>query len=314
MPDRIELLGGSVDLVKRPEVMDFITNAVATRRKAIVGNQNLHSLYLARRSRIMSAFFAASDLIEIDSMPLIFWARLLGLKLSRAHRCTYLDWRGEFWRLAADSGWRIFCLGATEAVNAAALERLQREWPGLLIAGHHGYFNQTASSRDNSGVVQQINLFRPDVILVGMGMPLQETWIIENYGALDSGVTLSIGAALDYEAGVQRAAPRIYGTLGLEWLYRLLHEPHRLFHRYLIEPWFLLPAAAADLLSPPRPHQAASALQTTDRWGGRKTPDRRAAASCDDRPRRGLNPSCEPAVALPPTCQRWSKAAEISAA
>jgi N-acetylglucosaminyldiphosphoundecaprenol N-acetyl-beta-D-mannosaminyltransferase len=252
MPERIELLGGPLDLVRRSEVMDFIADAVAMRRKAIVGNQNLHSLYLSRKNQAMLEFFAACDLIEIDSMPLIFWARLLGLRLSRLHRCTYLDWRDDFWQLAADRGWRVFCLGATEAVNSAALVRLRAEWPELRIAGHQGHFDRSRDGSANTRVVEQINLFRPDVLMVGMGMPIQETWIVENHEGLASGVVLSVGAAFDYEAGAQDPAPRLYGQLGLEWLYRLLHEPRRLSRRYLIEPWSLIGAAAADLRRPRR--------------------------------------------------------------
>jgi N-acetylglucosaminyldiphosphoundecaprenol N-acetyl-beta-D-mannosaminyltransferase len=247
MPDRVELLGGAVDLVNQDEVMDFIAGAVATGRKAIVGNQNLHSLYLCRKDPTMSAFFAAADLIEIDSMPLLFWGRLLGLNLSRAHRCTYLDWRDSFWRLASERKWRVFCLGAAAEANAEALVRLKREWPGVRLDGHDGYFDHSARSNANAAVLEKINRFGPDVLLVGMGMPLQETWICENYDALTSGVMLSVGAAFDYEAGAQRAAPRIYGDLGFEWLYRLAHEPRRLFHRYMIEPWSLVGLAARDL-------------------------------------------------------------------
>jgi N-acetylglucosaminyldiphosphoundecaprenol N-acetyl-beta-D-mannosaminyltransferase len=247
MPERVELLGGAVDLVRRHEVMHFISDAVASDRKAIVGNQNLHSLYLSGKSATMSAFFAASDLIEIDSMPLIFWGRVLGLKLTRQHRCTYLDWRDRFWRLASDGGWRVFCLGAKTSVNKTALERLKREWPGVILDGHHGYFDRSDRGGENARVVDKINRFRPDVLLVGMGMPIQEAWIIENYGELASGVMLSVGAAFDYEAGAQPAAPRIYGDLGIEWLYRFAHEPRRLFHRYMIEPWSLFGLAARDI-------------------------------------------------------------------
>ena len=247
MPDRVELLGGPVDLVNSDQVMDFISDAVATGRKAIVGNQNLHSLYLSRNSATMSAFFAAADLIEIDSMPLVFWGRLLGLRVTRANRCTYLDWRDRFWKHAADQGWRVFCLGAAQPANRAALARLRRQWPGVQLRGHHGYFDHCTNSLANAAVVGEINHFRPDVILVGMGMPLQETWIIENFAALISGVVLSVGAAFDYEAGIQRAAPRVYGDLGIEWLYRFAHEPRRLFRRYMIEPWSLFAPAIRDI-------------------------------------------------------------------
>ena len=244
---RVELLGGPVDIVSRDEVLTFIAGAVAGGRKAIVGNQNLHSLALSRKDRRLRTFFRMADLIEIDSMPLVQWGKLLGLQLNNQHRSTYLDWRDAFWRAADDHGWRVFLLGATEDANAEAARRLAAEWPGITLAGHHGYFDKTAGGSENVAVVAKINAFRPDVLLVAMGMPLQETWIAENVSSLTSGVMLSIGAAFDFEAGFQSPPPRIYGELCLEWLYRLVHEPRRLFRRYLIEPWGLIAPALADL-------------------------------------------------------------------
>ncbi|HTX51222.1 MAG TPA: WecB/TagA/CpsF family glycosyltransferase [Caulobacteraceae bacterium] len=247
MVDRVQLLGGPVDLVSRGGVLRFIGGAVAAGRKAIIGNQNFHSLYLSRDNASLASFFDAADLIEIDSTPLLFWANLVGMGLTRQHRSTYLDWRDDFWRLASRNRWRVFCLGATTAVNAVAVARLSAQWPGAVIAGHDGYFDQRRESAENAEIVSAINEFRPDVLFVGMGMPLQETWIVENYAALASGVVLSVGAAFDYEAGAQSPAPRIYGELGLEWLYRLAREPRRLFRRYLIEPWFLVAPALDDV-------------------------------------------------------------------
>src|SRR5690606_25524795 len=113
------------------------------------------------------------------------------------------------------------------------------------IAVHHGYFD--AEGAANAALLGAIAAFDPDVVLVGMGMPRQELWIIDNRPALKRGVLFPVGAAFDYEAGVQRAAPRVLGALGVEWLFRLAAQPRRLAFRYLVEPWFLLPAAVADL-------------------------------------------------------------------
>jgi N-acetylglucosaminyldiphosphoundecaprenol N-acetyl-beta-D-mannosaminyltransferase len=243
---RIRLLGGEVDLVTRKGVMAWLAQMVGDKRKALVANQNLHSLYLMRRDPGMSAFYALADVIEIDSMPLVYWGRLLGFPTSRANRCTYLDWRDEFWRQAAAGRWRIYCLGAPRGVAELAARQLMREWPGVEIRAHHGYFDHSPGPQ-TVAVLNDINCFRPDVLLVGMGMPIQETWIARNFDALQSGIVLSVGAAFDYEAGLQKAAPRFLGALCLEWLYRLAHQPRRLSRRYLVEPWSLIGPALRDL-------------------------------------------------------------------
>lgn len=244
---RAELLGGDVDLVTCADVMDFVANAAEAGRKAIVANHNLHSLYLVKKSPAMADFFSKADLIEIDSMPMILWGKMLGLPVTPANRCTYLDWRDQFWAMASQRRWKVFYLGGKPGVAQEAARRLMQRWPGVEIVTHHGYFDRKTGSAANSAVIAQINACRPHVLMVGMGMPIQETWIADNFEALESGVVLPVGAAFDYEAGVQVPAPRMLGTLGVEWLFRLICHPTRLFSRYLIEPWALVRPAMTDL-------------------------------------------------------------------
>jgi N-acetylglucosaminyldiphosphoundecaprenol N-acetyl-beta-D-mannosaminyltransferase len=246
-PRRIALLGAEMDLVTPDEVLGRIAAAAGGGPRALIVNHNLHSLCLIRRSPAMAALYARADLIEIDSKPAILWGRLLGLPVSGAHRCTYLDWRDAFWRLADAHGWRVFYLGGAPGVAAAAADRLAARWPGARIAVRHGYFDRTPGSAEAAAVLAEIEAFGPQILMVGMGMPLQEAWIADHYDALHAAAVLPVGAAFDYEAGAQTPAPRIWGRLGLEWLFRLLHDPRRLFHRYLIEPWSLAGPALADL-------------------------------------------------------------------
>jgi N-acetylglucosaminyldiphosphoundecaprenol N-acetyl-beta-D-mannosaminyltransferase len=244
---RAELLGGRIDLVTADEVLAFVADAAGQGRKAVIANHNLHSLHLVRKDRDMAALFEIADLIEVDSMPLLLWGRLMGLKTSRAHRSTYLDWREQFWSIAAARRWRVFYLGAAPGVAEAAADKLMKQWPGVEIATRHGYFDHAPGSAENAAVVRQINDFRPDILLVGMGMPLQEAWIARNFDSLEQGVVLPVGGAFDYEAGVQIAAPRFLGAMGLEWLFRLACQPRRLFSRYMIEPWKLVRSAMNDV-------------------------------------------------------------------
>ena len=246
-PQRVELLGGAMDLVSPDQVLARIAAAAAGGPRVLIANHNLHSLYLLRRDAEMAAFYARADLIEADSRPAIAWGRLLGLPLSGAHRCTYLDWREAFWRLADQLHWRVFYLGGAPDVAEEAARRLTARWPGAEIAVSHGFFDRTAGSAEDAAVIARINAFHPQVLLVGMGMPVQEAWILRNYDALNAAAVLPVGAAFDYEAGAQRAAPRVLGRLGLEWLFRLLSDPRRLFRRYLVEPWSLAGPALRDL-------------------------------------------------------------------
>ena len=247
-PRRVELLGATMDLVTPRQVLARVASAAGGGPRALIANHNLHSLYLIGRQREMAALYARADLIEVDSRPVVAWGRLLGLPLSGAHRCTYLDWREAFWRLADAGGWRVFYLGGAPGVAEEAARRLGARWPGAKIAVRHGYFDRSPGSAEAAAALDAINAFAPQVLLVGMGMPIQEIWTLRNYDALNARAVLTVGAAFDYEAGVQTAAPRLLGALGLEWLFRLLHDPRRLFVRYLIEPWSLVGPALDDLV------------------------------------------------------------------
>lgn len=244
---RLRLLGQCVDRVTPGQVLDHMAQAIAAGRRAIIANHNLNSLKLVRDNAQMRAFYDQAELVQIDSTPLIAFGRLLGLPLSRAHRSTYLDWRDDFWARADRRGWRVFYLGGAASAGDRAVARLSERYPGASIEARSGYFDMTPGSSDNAAVLARIAAFRPDVLMVGMGMPRQEAWIVQNLSGLPPCVVLNVGAAFDYEAGVQKPAPRWTGRLGLEWAYRLVHDPRRLFRRYCVEPWSLSGPALDDM-------------------------------------------------------------------
>jgi len=246
--ERVSVLGAAMDLVRPEEVFHFVAGRLARGETSIIANHNLHSLYLARKNPAVRAFFAAADLVEVDSTPLILWARLIGRSSRRFHRCTYLDWRDLFWSGARDEGWRVFFVGGAPGVAEAAREKILADWPGVELAVHHGYFDARRGSAENAAVVEAINAFKPQILLVGMGMPRQEVWVLQNHAAVAGPCAhFTVGGAFDYEAGVQKAAPRWMGQLGVEWLFRLIADPRRLFTRYCVEPWSLVGPALADL-------------------------------------------------------------------
>lgn len=245
--ERVTILGQSMDLVKPEEVLHHIQQAVRQGAKSLIANHNLHSLYLMRKRPELGAFYDRADLIEVDSTPLLAFSRALGLHSRGFHRCTYLDWRDHFWSVANRQGWRVLSVGGAPGVGDEAARRLKLRYPDADIAIHHGFFNARPGSSENAAVLDRITAFQPNILFVGMGMPRQELWIAENFERLPDCVILSVGAAFDYEAGVQSATPRWMGRAGIEWAYRLLHDPKRLFVRYCVEPWTLLPLAVRDI-------------------------------------------------------------------
>jgi N-acetylglucosaminyldiphosphoundecaprenol N-acetyl-beta-D-mannosaminyltransferase len=245
--ERIVLLGEPIDLVKPEEVLHHMQRWILQRKKAIVANHNLNSLALMQRVPSMKAFYDKAELIELDSTPLVYFAKFLGLNSRPFHRCTYLDWRDHFWSLVNRNGWRVMYVGGTQEVVDTARERLMARYPRARISGCNGFFDATPGSQDNQDILDQATLFQPHILFVGMGMPRQELWIQQNLDALPDCVIFSVGAAFDYEAGAQKPAPRWMGRVGVEWLFRLLTDPKRLFKRYCVEPWILGDLIRADV-------------------------------------------------------------------
>ncbi len=246
-PMRTKLLGSDVDFLRPEEVLARLAERHGERQRTIVGYHNLHTLYVTRRERNIRDFYGQADIIYADGMPLILWARLLGQDVTRDHRMTLSSWAPAVLRNFEGQGWRLFYLGATAEACAKGMEAFRRMAPGLEIEARDGFFDARQDSADNQALLSAIRTFRPDVLMIGMGTPRQERWILDNLDDLDLPIVWSVGAAIEYFAGTKARPPALIGRLGLEWLYRLLSEPRRLWYRYLVEPAFLMPAMAEDL-------------------------------------------------------------------
>lgn len=259
---RVSILGVEIDPLTLEEFSDLVAKVIALGRKGyIIANHNLRSVYLYHRDPKMRAFFSIAHTIFVDGMPLILWAKALGYPLKRSQRLTYVDWGPRLMARAAEEGWRIFYLGGKPGVAERAAERLRSTYPGLQIKTHHGYLE--AIPREQ--VLGEINAYRPHILMVGMGMPLQEHWVLKEHLHLQVRVILTVGAAFDYVAGVIPTPPRWMGRLGLEWLYRLMAEPRRLWRRYLWEPWSLLPLLLKDLRNLPKHREMGQKLRSPSR-------------------------------------------------
>jgi N-acetylglucosaminyldiphosphoundecaprenol N-acetyl-beta-D-mannosaminyltransferase len=242
---RVALLGVQVDIVAIDELNRFTREAVRTERHVVIANHNLHSVYLFHRNARMRAYYEMADVIHFDGMSLVLWGKVMGTGLRREHRVSYLDWIASLLAMADREGWRIFILGGKQEVTAVAAARIAAAFPHLSVRFHHGHFDMAGA--ENGRVLERINRDRPQLLFLGMGMPRQEEWILNNRHAVDCNVIFQAGACFDYLAGAVYAPPRWTGRIGLEWLIRLCTSPRRVYKRYLWEPWFLLPRCIADL-------------------------------------------------------------------
>jgi N-acetylglucosaminyldiphosphoundecaprenol N-acetyl-beta-D-mannosaminyltransferase len=239
--DTVAFLGLTLQPKSIPEMNKLVEQGIRERQKWIIANHNLHSVYLLHRHPKLKEFYSHAHWTYVDGMPLVALGRLYGYPLQRDQRVTNVDWTGPLMELAASRGWRVFNLGSSKQVAEKGAAKLRTLYPGLQIEVSDGFFDARRGSAENEALVKRINAYHPDLLMVGMGMPRQEFWTQENFSQLDAHVILSsTGAALEYIAGATPTPPRWSGRIGLEWMFRLAHEPRRLFSRYLIEPWYIL--------------------------------------------------------------------------
>ena len=243
----MNVLGVGVDPLTVEDLHAEIGRLVRCRGLGLVLNANAHCLNLCYEDPALRAFFNGAEVVFCDGAGVMLAARILGGRIPE--RITYADWAWQLAAFAAVEGFSLFFLGARPGVAQAAARRLRERHPGLEISGvHHGYFDHSAGSPESEAVVEEINAAAPDILLVGLGMPLQEYWLLENWRRLDAGVALTGGAVFDYVSGRLNRGPRLLTDNGFEWLARLLVEPHRLWRRYLIgNPLFLLRVAKQRL-------------------------------------------------------------------
>lgn len=249
MPISSKLLGVRIDFMDAEALRAIIEQTIVSGRQAIIGNHNLHSVYLYHRDKKMQTFYARADYVFADGMPLVVLGRLLGLPTRREYRITPIDWVPDLLARAAQEGWRVFLLGSKAGVALRAADILRRRYPELQVRTDHGYFDDANSGLTTGDVLAHIRDFRPHILCVGMGMPRQEHWILEQDGQTGANVTLSVGALMDLMAGELPVPPRWIGKFGLEWLFRLVSRPTQVWRRYLVEPWFLLPFLFRDVCS-----------------------------------------------------------------
>jgi len=236
----LKLLGVNLHALSISQLNALIAEAIARNQRWIIAHHNLHSIYLYHHDFKMPAFYAKADYIHIDGMPLVLLGRLLGLPLQRKQRVTYVDWTEPLMTAAAQQGWRVFYLGSKPGVAERGAKILQHKFPNLQIATAQGYFDAHPDSQENQAVLATINAYQPHVLMVGMSMPRQEHWVLDNLEQISANAILTAGGAIDYVAGAILTPPRWAGRWGLEWLFRLVAEPKRLWRRYLVEPWFLV--------------------------------------------------------------------------
>ena len=234
------LLGIRIHTLSVDDLLTHISCVIHSDNRVIIANVNINAMNLSYDLPWFRAFLDSAEVVFCDGDGVMLGARIMGYCIPQ--RITYADWMWQLAEFAEPRDFTFFFLGAHPGIVDKAAGRIKERFPNLHIVGtHHGYFDKTPASPENKAVIQKINAVRPNILIVGFGMPLQERWLMENWEHVEANVALTGGAVFDYVSGELHRGPRWMTDHSLEWLARLIIEPRRLWKRYIIgNPLFLL--------------------------------------------------------------------------
>jgi N-acetylglucosaminyldiphosphoundecaprenol N-acetyl-beta-D-mannosaminyltransferase len=203
-----------------------------SKSKALITTLNAHCYNVAQKDGAYMEALLNSDILIPDGISVVWTERWLSGKRIKKIAGEDLFYY-EMERLQQKGG-KCFFLGSSEETLIKIKKRAQIEYPSVTVETYSPPYKDEFSANENQQMVEMINNLQPDVLMVGMTAPKQEKWAYQNYNQLQAGHICCIGAVFDYFAGNIRRAPGWMIDAGLEWFYRLIKEPRRMWFRYLI--------------------------------------------------------------------------------
>ena len=237
-PPVVRVLGIPITFVECAEVLRIVERARDAGERGYIVVTNVHSILECRRDREMLSATLGAALVLPDGVGTSLAARLIagrneGPRIPGPELMLYMLDKGR------PAGLRHYLYGARPDVLEKLSKRLRLLFPGVLIAGTYSPPFRPLTDSEDECIVEEISRTAPDVVWVGLGAPKQEKWMANHVGRIRAAAMIGVGAAFDYHAGAVPWAPRWIRQAGLEWIYRMMHEPRRLWRRNLDSPLFV---------------------------------------------------------------------------
>lgn len=237
--ETINVLGIAVSNLNMETAVQHVNDAVRTGTKGYICICGAHGIVECQTDPALRKIFNGAMAVTPDGMPLV-WA-LHGAGHADAGRVYGPDLMREIFDRSKHTGHRHFLYGTTPTTLLKLESNLRRRYPGAIITGTYAPPFRSLTPDEERHIAQVINDARPDIVWVGLSTPKQDRWMASMRGRLDAPVLVGVGAAFDFIAGNKPAAPGVLQRAGLEWAFRLVTEPRRLWRRYAkIVPRYLI--------------------------------------------------------------------------
>ncbi|TDH58464.1 glycosyltransferase [Dankookia rubra] len=229
---RLNVLGVDVSVINPALALDTIRRWIEGHERRYVCVTGVHGIMESHRNETIRRIHNQAGLVTPDGMPLVWLLRLAGNRdVSRVYGP---DLMLSVLECSQDLGWRHYLYGASTETLFALRSEITRRFPGAVIAGSYSPPFRPLSASEDAEIISAINGSAADIVWVGLSTPKQELWMAEHREKLNAAVLIGVGAAFDFHAGRIRQAPKFMQRSGLEWLFRLILEPRRLYKRYLV--------------------------------------------------------------------------------
>jgi N-acetylglucosaminyldiphosphoundecaprenol N-acetyl-beta-D-mannosaminyltransferase len=230
---KFRVLGVNVDAVQIPDVIAQMESWIAEHTGShFIAVAGMHGVTEAQRDPAFKRILNGADLVVPDGMPLVWLARRRAIPLKR--RVYGPELMIDFCHGTTAKGYRHFLYGGDPVVVGNLAAVLRQRYPGIVIAEAYSPPFRPLTEAEETEITNRLNGSAIDVLWVALGCPRQERWMHVHRDKLRVPVMVGVGAAFDFIAGAKRQAPRWMREIGLEWLFRLLQEPRRLWHRYIV--------------------------------------------------------------------------------
>lgn len=234
-PPSIRILGTRVHMAELPDVVSIMDHWIETDRDRYhhVVNTGMHGVMEGRKDPSFQQVLNSAELIAPDGILALLTARIRGYRLNRKETGPDLLWR--FSEIAHRKGYSYFFYGDTPETLEILSANVAREFPNIRLAGYHSPPFRDSTPEEDQSIVETINQAKPDVLWVGLGMPKQEQWISNHRNRLDVTIAVGAGASFKFLSSTVRRAPVLVRNMGLEWLWRLINEPKRVWRRVFVD-------------------------------------------------------------------------------
>ena len=228
---QVSVINSPIDVITESEALQRIALWSSSHESRAVYLCNVHSVVTARHDVTFAKVLSEADIALPDGAPVAWMQRIKGANTQMRISGPDLMW--SYCAVAARRGESIYLLGSTPSTLEALQHRLLAAFPDLIISGSFSPPFRPLSEEEDADIIGAINSSGAGTVWVSLGCPKQERWIHAHRGRINA-VMLGVGAAFDFHAGTCKHAPEWMRDNGLEWLYRLIQEPRRLWKRYFV--------------------------------------------------------------------------------